>query len=94
MRALLALVGIAAVVVIALVWLGLLNVKTTAGSLPSLHWEGGQAPTVTANMATVSVGTENKTISVPTVTTTDKTITVPTVSVNKPDDTSTAGNTQ
>jgi hypothetical protein len=92
MRALLAIVGLAAVIVIALVWLGLLNVQTTAGSLPSLHWEGGKAPTVSANMAHVAVGTENKTIAVPKLTTTDKTITVPTVSVQKPDNVSSAGN--
>jgi len=32
----------------------------------------------------VTMGTENKTISVPTVTTTEKTITVPTVTMTKP----------
>ena len=67
MRALLALVGIAAVVVAILL-------------------NGGAAPSVDANLATVSVGTTNKTIEVPTVTTTEKTITVPTVKMNKPGD--------
>ena len=84
MRALLALVGIAAVVVAILVSLGLLTLKTTPGSLPSVSVNGGTAPSVDANMATVSVGTANKTIEVPTVTTTEKTITVPTVSMSKP----------
>jgi hypothetical protein len=84
MRALLALVGIAAVVVAILVSLGLLTLKTTPGSLPSISVNGGTAPSVDANMATVSVGTTNKTIEVPTVTTTEKTITVPTVTMNKP----------
>ena len=84
MRALLALVGIAAVVVAILVSLGLLTLKTTPGSLPSISVNGGTAPSVDANMATVSVGTTNKTIEVPTVTTTEKTITVPTVRMSKP----------
>jgi len=86
MRALLALVGIAAVVVAILVSLGLLTLKTSPGSLPSVSVNGGTAPSVDANLATVSVGTTNKTIEVPTVTTTEKTITVPTVTMNKPAD--------
>ena len=86
MRALLALVGIAAVVVAILVSLGLLTLKTSPGSLPSVSVNGGTAPSVDANMATLSVGTTNKTIEVPTVTTTEKTITVPTVTMNKPAD--------
>jgi hypothetical protein len=84
MRALLALVGIAAVVVAIMVALGLLSFKATPGSLPTVSVNGGSAPSVDANMATVSVGTVNKTIEVPTVTTTEKTITVPTVSMSKP----------
>ena len=86
MRALLALVGIAAVVVAILVSLGLLTLKTSPGSLPSVSVNGGTAPSVDANLATVSVGTTDKTIEVPTVTTTEKTITVPTVTMNKPAD--------
>jgi hypothetical protein len=84
MRALLALVGIAAVVVAVLLSLGLLTLKTTPGSMPSISVNGGSAPTVDANLATVSLGTTNKTIEVPTVTTTEKTITVPTVTMSKP----------
>jgi hypothetical protein len=84
MRFLLALVGLAAVVVAVLLSLGLMTLKTTPGSLPSVSFNGGSAPSVDANLATVTVGTENKTIDVPTVTTTQKTITVPTVAVNKP----------
>eukprot|EP01035_Chromulina_nebulosa_P043936 gene43936-59512_t len=51
------------------------------------HLEGGKAPAVKADVATISVGTENKSIEVPTVTTTTKTITVPTVTMNKPAET-------
>ena len=87
MRALLALVGLAAVVVAVLLSLGLLTLKTTPGSLPSVSVNGGTAPSVDANLATVSVGTANKTIEVPTVTTTEKMITVPTVTRSKPAET-------
>ena len=84
MRFLLALVGLAALVVVALVSLGMLKIDTKAGSLPTLSVYGGKAPEVSANMATVELGTENKTIEVPTVGTTTKTISVPTLKVNKP----------
>ncbi|WP_037493235.1 hypothetical protein [Sphingomonas sp. PAMC 26605] len=86
MRFLLALVGLAALVVVALVSLGLLKVDTRAGSLPSVSVNGGKAPEVSANMATVEFGSEDKAIEVPTVTTTTKTISVPTLHVNKPTD--------
>jgi hypothetical protein len=84
MRALLVLIGLAALVVVGLMSFGLLTFKGTAGSLPTVKLEGGSAPKVKADMATISVGTENKTIDVPTVGTTQKTITVPTVKMNTP----------
>ena len=84
MRFLLALVGLAALVVVALVSLGMLKIDTKAGSLPTLSVNGGKAPEVSANMVTVELGTENKTIEVPTVGTTTKTISVPTLKVKKP----------
>ena len=84
MRFLLALIGLAAVVVAVLLSLGWMTLKTSPGSLPSVSFNGGSAPSVDANLATVTLGTENKTIDVPTVTTTEKTITVPTVTMSKP----------
>jgi hypothetical protein len=84
MRFLLALVGLAALVVVALVSLGMLKIDSKAGSLPTLSVNGGKAPEVTANMATVEFGSTNKEVEVPTVTTTTKTISVPTIHVNKP----------
>jgi hypothetical protein len=84
MRFLLALIGLAAVVVVVMLSLGWLTLKTTPGSLPSVAVSGGSAPSVEANVATLSVGTENKTVEVPTVTTTEKTIAVPTVKMQKP----------
>ena len=67
MRFLLALVGLAALVVVALVSLGMLKIDTKAGALPSVSVNGGKAPEVTANMATVEFGTEKKTVEVPTI---------------------------
>lgn len=84
MRFLLALVGIAALVVVGLVSLGMLKLDTKAGSLPTVSLNGGTAPTVDAKMATVELGTHNTSIEVPTVTTTTRTIAVPTLTVNKP----------
>jgi len=84
MRFLLALIGLAALVLIALLSFGLLTIQGTPGSLPSLKVEGGKAPNVTANMATVTLGTENKTVEVPTVGTTERTVSVPTINVSKP----------
>ncbi|WP_242138646.1 hypothetical protein [Sphingomonas sp. TREG-RG-20F-R18-01] len=86
MRFLLALVGIAALVVVALVSLGMLKLDTRAGALPSVSVNGGKAPAVDAKMATVEFGTANKSVEVPTVGTTTKTISVPTLHVNKPVD--------
>ena len=86
MRFLLALIGLAALAVVVLMSLGLLTLQTKPGSLPSVSLTGGTAPQVNANLATVSLGTENKTIEVPTVTTTTRTISVPTMTVNKPGD--------
>lgn len=86
MRFLLILLGLAALVVVALMSFGMLTFNTKAGSLPSFHVDGGSAPQVKANVAKLSVGTENKTIEVPTVTTTTKTITVPTMHMQKPAD--------
>ena len=90
MRALLALIGLAALVVVVMISLGLMTFTANSGALPSLHWEGGKAPAVQANVAHISVGMENKTVAVPTVTTTDKTIAVPTMTIDKPGNVSTA----
>jgi hypothetical protein len=84
MRFLLALVGIAALILIALLAFGMISINGRPGSFPTVKLEGGQAPQVNANMATVNFGTENKTVEVPTVTTTSKTIKVPTIHVDKP----------
>ncbi|MBI0475560.1 hypothetical protein D9601_09375 [Sphingomonas sp. MA1305] len=60
MRTLLALVGIIALVVIALMYFGFINIDQTRPAVV-------QAPQFKADVARVSVGTENKTVAVPTV---------------------------
>jgi hypothetical protein len=84
MRFLLALVGLAAVVIVVMMSLGLLTLQTKGGALPTVHVDGGTAPEFHANVATVSVGVKNKTVDVPKVTTTEKQIAVPTISFDKP----------
>ena len=84
MRALLVLIGLAALVVAGLIATGMMTLQTTPGPLPSLLFEGGKAPAVKSNVATISVGTENKSIDEPTETTATKPITVPTVPMDKP----------
>ena len=60
MRTLLALIGIVALVVVALMYFGFINVDQTRSAVV-------QAPQFNADVARVSVGTEQKTVSVPTV---------------------------
>ena len=60
MRTLLALVGVIALVAVALMYFGLINIDQTRPGMV-------QAPQFKADVARVSVGTENKTVAVPTV---------------------------
>ena len=64
MRALLVLLGIAAIVVLAGMMTGFIKLdQTRTAALP--HLEGGQAPKFEASVAKVDVGTVNKTVEVP-----------------------------
>lgn len=85
MRAILTLIGLAAVVCAVLIATGMMSIETKPGSLPVVKLQGGEAPKVTAKMGQVELGTANATIEVPTVTTTNTTIAVPTLSVKKAD---------
>lgn len=60
MRTLFALIGIIALIVVALMYFGLINIDQTRSAVV-------QAPQFRADVARVSVGTENKTVAVPTV---------------------------
>lgn len=61
MRALLVLVGLAAIVVIVLMSLGMISID--GGRLPRVAVQGGEAPKV--DVGKIDVGTVNKTIEVP-----------------------------
>lgn len=64
MRALLVIVGVAALLLLAAMMLGFVRFdQTQSAQLPRL--EGGQAPKFDADVAKVRVGTENKTVEVP-----------------------------
>ena len=60
MRTLLSLVGIVALVVVGLMYFGIINIdQTRPGAI--------QTPKFQADVATVTMGTENKTVAVPTI---------------------------
>ncbi len=64
MRALLVLLGIAALVILAGMATGFINIdQTQTAQLPRL--EGGQAPEFKADVGRIDVGTETKTVEVP-----------------------------
>lgn len=83
MRGLLAIIGLAAVVVVVLMSLGMLKIEMQPGAFPKVKLEGGKAPTVAADVGDVGMGTTNTTIQVPTITMENKTIQVPVVEVEK-----------
>lgn len=83
MRAILAILGLAAVAAVILMSLGMLSFNMQSGSLPTVKLEGGAAPNVEADVGAVGVGTTNKTIQVPTITMENKTIQVPTMEVER-----------
>lgn len=66
MRTLLALLGIIVIILVVLMALGFINIdQTRQGKLPSVSVQGGQAPAFQADVGSVDVGTENKTVQVP-----------------------------
>ena len=68
MRSLLALLGIIVIIVVVLMALGFINIdQTREGKMPSVSVQGGQAPAFQADVGSVDVGSQNKTVQVPTV---------------------------
>ena len=63
MRAILVLIGLFALVLVALMAFGLVSVG--GGEAPTVTVEGGRAPSV--DVGRIDVGTTNKTVEVPTV---------------------------
>ncbi|WP_109808142.1 hypothetical protein [Sphingosinithalassobacter portus] len=89
MRAILALIGIAAIAVVVLMALGMLKIQQEEGaSLPSVSFnvEGGKMPSFKAETGTIGIGTTNKTVELPTVEMRNTTISLPTVEVKQAGD--------
>lgn len=83
MRAIVTILAIIVVIAIIAVATGFVNLHGNSGSLPTVKVQGGQAPTVKADVGSVDLGTKNTTVAVPKVDTVDKTVKVPTVAVHK-----------
>ena len=63
MRALLVLIGLAAVVLIVLMSLGMVSIG--GGTLPTVSVQAGTAPKI--DVGKIDVGTTNKTVAIPTI---------------------------
>lgn len=90
MRGILVLIGLAAVVVVGLMMVGMLRIEQQKGAtLPSVTFDaqGGQLPTFKAETGSLAIGSSNTTVEVPTVEMKNTTITFPTIEVKQ------AGNT-
>jgi hypothetical protein len=68
MRALLVLLGLIVIAVVLLMAFGMIDIdQTQTAELPSVSIEGGQAPQFQADVGSIDVGTENRTVAVPTI---------------------------
>lgn len=68
MRAILVLVGLAAIVLVILLATGMVSItQTGTASLPQVKVEGGKAPEFKADVGSIDVTTVNKTVEVPAV---------------------------
>lgn len=68
MRALLIIVGVIVLALIAALVFGFIDVdQTQSAHLPEVEVNGGQAPEFNADVGRVDVGTEKRTIEVPTI---------------------------
>ncbi len=66
MRAILVLLGVAALIVAALMAFGFIGIdQTRPASMPQVRVEGGQAPKFDVDVGRVDVGTVNRTVEVP-----------------------------
>ena len=63
MRAILVLIGLAGLVLVALMSVGMVSIKTTPGQWPTI--QGGEAPTVKADVGSIDLTTTERTIAVP-----------------------------
>ncbi|KQN07252.1 MULTISPECIES: hypothetical protein [unclassified Sphingomonas] len=66
MRAILAILGLVALIGAGLMALGFISIdQTRTAALPSVKVEGGQAPKFDVDVSKVEVGTVNRTVEVP-----------------------------
>lgn len=87
MRGFLALIVIIVLGLVVASATGLINL-TSSGKLeaPKIETTGGSVPSVEVNTGKINIGTENKSVEVPTVKTEEKTVKVPTIGVEKAKD--------
>ncbi|WP_404336575.1 hypothetical protein AB2M62_19685 [Sphingomonas sp. MMS12-HWE2-04] len=86
MRAILTLIGLAALVLVGLLATGMLRLdQQTGASLPRVTFsaEGGQLPKFKAETGTVGIGSSNKSVELPTVEMKDTTVSLPTIEVKQ-----------
>ena len=83
MRAVVTILAIVVVIAIIAVWTNFIHINSSPGSMPTVSVQGGKAPTVSADVGSIDVGTKNETVDVPKVGTVQKTVAVPTVAVHK-----------
>ena len=67
MRFILGLIAVLAIVGIAGLYTGYIDLGMKPGTMPSVEVKGGSLPTFNASVAKVEVGTRNETVEVPTV---------------------------
>lgn len=85
MRALFALIGVAALLLVGAMSLGIVRVHQTRDAvMPDVALEGGQTPKFQADVANVSLGTEEKTVTVPTIAMKETKVALPALKVEKP----------
>ena len=86
MRAIVTILAILVIVAIIAVATGFVNIHGNGGSLPSVAVHGGSLPQVKADVGSVDLGTQHKTVEVPKVSVDKKEtqVSVPTLHVSKP----------
>lgn len=84
MRILAVLVAIVVLAAIIAILTGFVNLSGRSGEMPRVAVEGGRLPSVSADVGSVDVTTQNRSVPVPKVETENRTVEVPKVEVRKP----------
>lgn len=84
MRAILVLVGLAAVVLVVLMSFGMVSIEQTGNAtLPTVKLEGGKAPAFKTDVGDIDLTTSNTTIRLPTIEMKNATVELPVIEVEK-----------